>query len=361
MRASLTATTASGFSGNGALRLGAGLLLSAAVASAALGAAQLAWCREHGIGALTLAILFGIVVGNTVYPRLAPVAAPGIQFARQTLLRLGIVLYGFRLSFADLVQVGWAGMAVDVLVLASTFGLAAWVGIRVLKLEPETALLIGAGNAICGAAAIMATEPVVRARSEQAALAVAMVVVFGTLAMISYPALYHVLQACLPGAVTPQAFGIYAGSTVHEVAQVVAIGRTLGEEAAGAAIVAKMMRVMMLAPFLLVLAAYVARRDARGRRDPEARRERRIAIPWFAFLFIAVIALHSAAPLAALPARTLVAIDDALLATAMAALGCMTQIAGMRRAGAKCLALAAILFAWLVAGGAALNWAVLRY
>jgi uncharacterized integral membrane protein (TIGR00698 family) len=246
-------------------------------------------------------------------------------------------------------------------VLVSTFGRAAWIGVRVLKLERDTALLIGAGNAICGAAAIMATEPVLRARSEQAAVAVATVVLFGSLAMFSYPVLYRMLQAHWPEAVSAHAFGIYAGSTIHEVAQVMVAGRALGEDAAHAAVVAKMMRVMMLAPFLLLLSALVARTENSNADTNADHGASRIVIPWFAFLFIAVIVLHSFLHLPASFMRGISGLDDILLAMAMAALGFMTRIAAMRRAGPRCLALAALLFTWLTVGGAAINCLVLRY
>lgn len=343
--------------GNRLFRLAAGVALSLAVALLAITIGQAGWFRNHGIGVLTLAIIIGIVVGNTIYGRLAPAADAGVQFARQILLRTGIVLYGFRVSTTDLMQVGMGGALVDMLVLSSTFGLAAWVGVRVLKLERDTAMLIGAGSAICGAAAVMATEPVLRARSEQAAIAVATVVLFGTLAMFCYPALYHLVLDWQSTAVSAHAFGIYTGSTIHEVAQVMVAGKALGEDAAHAAVVTKMMRVMMLAPFLLLLSALVVRRQPQSTLTPGAQR---IVIPWFAFFFIIVIVLHSMLPISDMLLQTVTYIDDIFLATAMAALGFTTRVAAMRRAGGKCLVLAAVLFAWLIFGGAAINWIVLR-
>jgi uncharacterized integral membrane protein (TIGR00698 family) len=340
------------------LQLAAGIALSLAAALVAMAVGREPWMREHGIGVLTLAIVAGIAFGNTGYARVASAAEPGVQFARQTLLRVGIVLYGFRVSLADLAQVGAGGAIVDALVLASTFGLAAWFGVRILKLDRETALLVGAGNAICGAAAVMATGPVLRARSEQAAVAVATVVVFGTLAMFAYPALYGFLQAWHPDAVSSHAFGIYTGSTIHEVAQVVAAGRSLGEDGAHAAVVAKMIRVMMLAPFLLILSAVLARRPRGMPSSSDV--APRVVVPWFAFIFIAVIVLHSVAPVGEETLRRIATLDDLLLATAMAALGFTTRFAAIRRAGGRCLALAAVLFAWLTLGGAAINWLVLR-
>ncbi|MEG2030577.1 MAG: putative sulfate exporter family transporter, partial [Janthinobacterium sp.] len=233
-------------------RLLPGLLLSGLIAYAAIQLGKLDWMQNHGMSALTLAIMLGIVLGNSAYARLAPSCGAGVAFSKQTLLRLGIILYGFRLTFQDIGQVGLAGIAIDALVLTSTFGLAMFLGTRVFKLERNSAILIGAGSAICGAAAVMATEPVVKGRSEDVTVAVSTVVVFGTIAIFLYPLLYQLNLGWQVLGATPTAFGVYIGSTVHEVAQVVAAGKSIGQEAANAAVIAKMVRVMMLAPFLVI-------------------------------------------------------------------------------------------------------------
>ena len=155
---------------------------------------QIDWLQEHGLSALTLAIVLGMLVGNTVYPRIAAVSGPGVNLSKQNLLRLGIVLYGLRLTVQDIGHVGLAGVAVDALVLSSTFLLACWIGTRWLGLDRQSAMLIGAGSSICGAAAVMAAEPVVKARAEQVTVAVATVVVFGTLSIFLYPVLFQLNQ-----------------------------------------------------------------------------------------------------------------------------------------------------------------------
>ena len=170
-----------------ARRLLPGLCLSAALAAAAMALGRFDWLAAHGLSALTLAIVLGMLVGNTVYPRFAAASGPGVRVSKQQLLRVGIVLYGLRLTTQDMGQMGWTGVVVDALVLCSTFGLACWIGMRWLGLERETAMLIGAGSSICGAAAVLATEPVVKARAEQVTVAVATVVVFGTLSIFLYP------------------------------------------------------------------------------------------------------------------------------------------------------------------------------
>ncbi|WP_425254488.1 YeiH family protein [Janthinobacterium sp. NFX145] len=336
-------------------RLLPGLLLSGAIAYAAIALGKLEWMQSHGMSALTLAIMLGIVLGNSVYGRLAPTCGAGVAFSKQTLLRLGIILYGFRLTFQDIGQVGLAGIAIDALVLASTFGLAMFLGTKVFKLERNSAILIGAGSSICGAAAVMATEPVVKGRSEDVTVAVSTVVVFGTIAIFLYPLLYQLNQGWHLLGATPTAFGVYIGSTVHEVAQVVAAGKSIGQEAANAAVIAKMVRVMMLAPFLVILSAVLARGKSKGGNHDKSSK---LAIPWFAFIFIGAVAFNSLGLLPAGTVATITELDTVLLAMAMAALGLTTHMSAIRRAGIKPLLLAGLLFCWLIAGGAAINHVV---
>ena len=337
-----------------------GLVLSGALAGAGMALGRIGWLQDHGFSALTLAIVLGMIVGNTVYPlvpRLAAASGAGVNVSKQNLLRLGVVLYGLRLTVQDIGHVGIAGVAIDALVLGSTFALACFIGTRWLGLDRKTAMLIGAGSSICGAAAVMAAEPVVKARAEQVTVAVATVVVFGTLAIFLYPALFELNQhlALIPGGAN--GFGIYAGSTIHEVAQVVAAARSVGPDAANSAVIAKMVRVMMLAPFLVMLSAWLARDEKRHANTSTAtdQAKGKLAVPWFAFGFVAVVLFNSLQWLPASVVAVTTEIDTALLAMAMAALGLATHLGAIRKAGAKPLLLALILFGWLIVGGALIN------
>lgn len=342
-----------------------GLALSAAIALAAIRLGELPWLQAHGLSALIVAILLGIVLGNTVYPHIGAQCGPGVAAAKQTLLRAGIVVYGFRLTFHDVGHVGTAGIVIDALVLTSTFALSLFVGRRMLGLDRDTAVLIGAGSAICGAAAVMATEPIVKARAEKVTVAVSTVVVFGTLAIALYPLLYqwnlhwHPDWRLLP--TDASGFGIYIGSTVHEVAQVLAAARTIDPQAADSAVIAKLVRVMMLAPFLLALSLWM-RRDSSAVQQSDGHhpshrdgKAARVTIPWFAFAFLAVVGLNTVAPLSPALRADAIDIDTWLLTMAMAALGLTTHLSAIRRAGIKPLILAALLFGWLIAGGALIN------
>jgi uncharacterized integral membrane protein (TIGR00698 family) len=342
----------------GGSRYLSGVLLAAVLALAAIELAEVQWFQAHGISALTLAIVLGLLVGNTVYPRLAAASTCGITFSKQWLLRTGIVLYGLRLTFHDIAQVGLVGVLIDAIILSTTFALSCWMGTRVLGLDRKTAMLIGAGSSICGAAAVMAAEPVIRGRSDQVSIAVATVVVFGTLGMFLYPVMFEFAVSHHFFAFSQRAYGIYAGSTLHEVAQVVAAGRAVSESAADTAVITKMVRVMMLAPVLLALSAGLGRtRDSEVAEGAECGvpATRRVAIPWFALGFIAVIAVNS---LQVLPHAWVAAgihVDTAILAMAMAALGISTHLSAIKTAGLKPLALAAVLFVWLICGGFLVN------
>ena len=344
-----------------------GIALTGALAALGIVFGKVAWLQANGISALTLAIVLGILVGNTVYPYIASATAGGVVFSKQTLLRAGIILYGLRLTFQDIANVGVAGVAIDVVVLSSTFVLSWWAGTRIFGLDRRTAMLIGAGSSICGAAAVMAAEPVVRGRAEQVTVAVSTVVVFGTLDIFLYPAMYHLNAHYHLLAMSPTTYGIYAGSTIHEVAQVVAAGRAITVAAANTAVITKMVRVMMLAPFLIILSTYLAR--APGGEDGEApsgdvsrprvsQRPRRIVIPWFALGFVAVAGVNSLAVLPHAVVSTAVDVDTGLLAMAMAALGVTTHVSAIRTAGIKPLGLAALLLIWLIFGGVAINAAI---
>ncbi|WP_218803782.1 YeiH family protein [Klebsiella variicola] len=326
-----------------------GLALTAALTGAALWAGSFPAIAGAGFSALTLAILFGMVVGNTVYPKIWQPCDGGVIFAKQHLLRLGIILYGFRLTFAQIANVGVSGILIDVLTLSSTFFIACFLGQKVFGLDKHTSWLIGAGSSICGAAAVLATEPVVKAEASKVTVAVATVVIFGTIAIFLYPAMYPLLAHWF----TPETYGIYMGSTMHEVAQVVAAGHAVSPDAENAAVIAKMLRVMMLAPFLLFLAARVKQLTPAGNGEKS-----KITIPWFAIMFILVAVFNSFHLLPKAVVDMLVTLDTVLLAMAMAALGVTTHVSALKKAGAKPLLMALMLFVWLIVGGGAINVAI---
>lgn len=310
--------------------------------------------RIVGLSSLTLAILIGMVLGNTVYPNLAKRLSVGVAFAKGQILRLAIMFYGFKLTLTQVSSVGLSAVMSDALVLTSTFLITYWLGTKWLKVDKQTTLLIGAGASICGAAAVIAAEPVIKAEAHKVTIAVATVVVFGTIAMLLYPFLYHLgwLQPWL----NAQQYGIYTGATIHEVAQVVVAGNAVSPEVGDTAVVTKMIRVMMLAPFLLVLSFALTKTSSdNGEKPSFINRVQQVKVPWFAFIFILVVVLHTWIPMTASFEQSMVMLDDVLLTMAMFALGLTTHMSAIKQAGVKPLILGAIMFTWLIVGGGLIN------
>jgi len=313
---------------------GTALCLSAAVL--AWTAAALEWNRKLQLSPLTLAIVAGMMLGNTVPRGLLERLHPGLRFCQQKLLRLGIVLYGIRLTVGDISRLGPRALALDVTVITTVLLVGYWLGTRVFGMDRDTALLVSAGSGICGAAAVLATDRVIESQSHKVSVAVATVVVFGTAAMFLYPLLYPLTGF------TERQFGIYTGATVHEVAQALAAGRAVSQAASDTAVITKMLRVLLLAPVLVVVSRL--RRGATGA-------SRKIGFPWFVFWFAAVIVAQSLVRLPGAARAHLIDFDTVLLSSAMFALGLATRWQQMKQAGTRPLLLASVIFAGLVAGG----------
>lgn len=320
-----------------------GILFVSLFAMSATYLSSFAVFKNLAISPLIIGIVLGMVYANTLRNRLPQEWVPGIIFSTKTLLRAGIILYGFKVTFQNIESVGIAGIVTSVSVVASTFIIGYIVGTKILKLDRDTTILTTAGSSICGAAAVLATEPVVKGEPYKSAIAVSTVIIFGTIAMFLYPFLYK--AGLIP--LTPQDMGIYIGGTVHEVAHVVAAGNAIGPETAKTAVIVKMIRVMMIAPFLLILGFWLSKTA----KNVGVKEKTKIAIPWFAIYFILVAGFNSFNLLPSSLVGDISSIDTFLLTMAMTALGMETNKDKFKNTGLKPIYLASILFIWLIFGG----------
>lgn len=304
-------------------RLLPGVVLCAAIAGAALAIRQL-----PGVGLLSPLIL-SIVIGMTLHNVIGThrLAKAGVVFTMRRILRLAIVLLGLQLTLGQVVSVGALGIAVIALALVATFVFTKAAG-RVLGVDRGLAELIGAGTAICGASAVIACNTVTRAHDEDVAYAVACVTVFGSLAMFTYPAL------AAPLGLGPDLFGLWAGASIHEVAQVVAAGYQQGDAAGEAATIAKLSRVMMLAPLVLGLAMLVRTRGAAEGAS--------VPTPWFVLGFIVMMLVASVVPLQGELRTQVVTTTTFLLSMALAAMGLETDLRKLKAKGLRPLLLGAL-------------------
>ncbi|MDE7378452.1 MAG: YeiH family protein [Paraprevotella sp.] len=339
-----------------------GVLLIMGFSFAAFYIADFAWVKQLSFSPLIVGILIGILYANSLRNHLPETWVPGIKLCTKQILRTGIVLYGFKLTLQDVAAVGPAALFVDTIIVCGTIGLGLLLA-RLLKIDGETALMTSTGSAICGAAAVLGAEPVVRCPAHKTAVAVSTVVIFGTLSMFVYPILF---RSGALYALDNMGVAIYTGSTLHEVAHVVGAGNAMDPDGllgiSNNATIVKMIRVMMLAPVLVIM-SFVLSRLRKGTPSGGQARKNRITIPWFAFGFLAVILLNSAlihllrdggeslqAGYAEFRANVS-GLDTFLLTMAMTALGAETSMDKFKQAGAKPFVLAGLLYLWLLLGG----------
>jgi len=331
-----------------------GILFVSIFAAAATFISELSAIKALGLSPLVIGIVIGIFYSNTLNNQTPRAWQSGITFSAKKILRVAIVFYGFRITFGEIADVGMDGFLVSLIMLTSTLILGSWLGYKIFKMDKDTSILTASGASVCGAAAVLATEPVLKAQEHKTSIAVSMVVLFGTISMFLYPLLYTTIFEDATGFLhmNTREFGIYVGGTIHEVAQVVAVPASIpnaSEEMANTAVIVKMTRVIMIAPMLIILGLYLTW-SARST-DTTSSKKMKLVIPWFAVYFIVVSGFNS---LHLIPQNIVDVINDIdtfLLTMAMTALGMGTVFSKFKGLGLAPVYTASAMFAWLVIGG----------
>lgn len=297
--------------------------------------------KAININSLTFAIIIGMIIGNLFLRFIPKKMRYGISFSSKKILRLAVVLYGFRITFQQILAVGGQGLIADICTLTTTYLLGYYIGTRLFKLDKDLCMLTAIGSSVCGAAAVLGTDSMLKAKPHKVALAVSTVVLFGTIAMFLYPVLYSF------GILPENIFGIYIGSTVHEVAQVVAAGSAISPMVTDTAIIVKLTRVMMLVPYLFLLGFYLSKKNhVECAKTP---------IPWFVILFVVMCGINSLHFIPSVIVNGIIELDVILLTLAMFALGVETNFEKIKGLGLKPILLALIMFIWLVTFGFVVN------
>lgn len=315
-----------------------GLALTFAVAGVGLALNRLPYMAA--LSPLILSITLGMALHNGVGTPAR--CRAGVKFALRRILRFAIMLLGFQLTLEQVMAVGGAGLGVVVASLAATFGFTVWLGRR-LGVDAKLSQLIAAGTSICGASAVIAANTVTEGSDEDVAYAVACVTVFGSLAMLLCPALSGLLH------LDPRALGLWAGASIHEIAQVVAAAFQNSKEAGELATIAKLSRVMLLAPVVILLGLAASRTHRRGHGEDGAAPRGAAPFPWFVIGFLAVIGFNSLDLLPQGQRAMLVQGTTFLLSVALAAMGLETDMQKLRAEGLRPLLLGA--GAWLFIAG----------
>jgi uncharacterized integral membrane protein (TIGR00698 family) len=273
---------------------------------------------------VTIAILIGLVVGRLPAIRTAGLG-PGLKFAAERLLRLGIVLLGAKLSVQQVAGIGLPAAAIIAVTMAAALTIVLVLS-RLARVDSRLAVLLAVGAAVCGNSAVVATAPVISARARDVAYAVATITLFGTIAVFVYPLIGH--TARLGDAV----FGLWAGIAINDTSQVVAASAAYSPGAFEVATVVKLIRNTLMAPLLVAIAWTWNRRTGSS---GDTRAGLRRSVPLFVLGFLALSALRSSGLVDAGLATTLETMARALILVALSAVGLNVRIEELRLVGPR--------------------------
>jgi uncharacterized integral membrane protein (TIGR00698 family) len=277
------------------------------------------------VSPLILAVVIGAMWRNLI--GLSPDARAAAKLATRPVLRLAIVLLGFQITFTQLLGIGLKGLSLTLAIVALTFIMTECAG-RIIGVDAKLTQLIASGTAICGASAIVATNIVTKASDSDVAYAISCITLFGTTGIFVYPLLLQIFG------LSPEAYGIWVGASIHEVGQVVAAGYQAGTEAGDIALITKLARVLALGPMILLLGLYANRLLQTRTASTDAP-----AVPGFVLGFCAAVVLASTFDISQ-SIKSLVANSANLLLTiALTAIGLETQFSELRARGLRPLIL----------------------
>lgn len=326
-----------------AIAPGLGLTLALALVATALG--HLA----PVIGAPVFAVVLGIIIASlrTVPERLRP----GLRFAGRTVLQSSVVVLGLGLSYREVLSTGGSSLPV---LFGSLF--VALVGApiigRALGIGRDLRTLIGVGTGICGASAIAATDAVIGAAAVDVSYAIATIFTFNVVAVLSFPALGHLLH------LSPHGFGLWAGTAINDLSSVVAASSIFGHGATSTAVVVKLTRTLMIIPISVALGIARARSAETvhgGHGRTFSFRLLRGAFPIFIGWFLVAVGANTLGMIPASWHSAISTIAQVLITIALSAIGLSTRARDMVQSGLRPLALGAIL--WLLVGTSSIGLA----
>ncbi|MEI8388301.1 MAG: YeiH family protein [bacterium] len=306
-----------------------GLILVAVLTTLAVYIQNIPLVKSLSLSAIIIAILLGMLIKNTIGTK--EIMNEGIKLCSKKVLRLAIILLGFKLSLLEVSKLGFKAAIIILIITSATLIFTRYLG-KKLNISRSLSILIGAGTSICGASAIVAVNAVTKSENEEdVAFAVGIVTIFGTVFMLFYPVLFHVFH------INTIFYSLWAGSSIHEVAQVVAAGFAASNQAGTFATVVKLTRVLLIVPVTILLSIRESKR-----KNSDKFSFKNITIPWFVLMFLGVIIINSLNIIPQNISKSLINIDNYLMTAAMIGLGLETSLSGMKKTGLKPIYLGAI-------------------
>ncbi|MCG7381564.1 YeiH family protein [Paenibacillus sp. ACRRY] len=286
----------------------------------------------HIMGQLVLAILFGMIW--RAVRKVPDHMVSGISFSAKKLLRYGIILLGMRLNLKDILHAGPKVVLISFLNITITIFVVYGIA-KFFNVEKRLGLLTACGTAICGAAAVVAIAPQIKAKDEETAIGAATVAILGTIFTMVYTLLYPFLQLSASG------YGVFSGATLHEIAHVIAAAEPVGQDAVDLAVIVKLTRVAMLVPVAILIGFWTNRLD-RSKNSGNSKLNKRslksLPIPWFIFGFLMMSALNTLQVIPSGLTNLIILAAYMLIAMAMAGLGLSVDTVTFRQLGLKAFA-----------------------
>ncbi|MFE8699533.1 YeiH family protein [Cytobacillus sp. FJAT-54145] len=273
-------------------------------------------------GSILFAITIGIFLNNTVGIRSS--YHIGIQIVLKKILKLAIILLGLGLNLQMIIKVGQQSLLIILTSVILGILLTVWFG-RLLKLDRTLTLMIGVGTSICGATAISCVKGILDAKDDETAYAISTIVVFNLIAFFSYPLIGHLFQF------NATAFGIWAGTAVHDTSTAVAVGYAYGNEAGEVSTTVKLARTLFILPIMLVLPLLM-----RGKTQPTSMKgSLKQAFPWFILWFLLMSVLNTVGIIPESIAQLSNDIAKFLIIMVMAAVGLQVNVKQFASLGLK--------------------------
>lgn len=314
--------------------LGIGFIAIIAILSFII--ANTSYIKNMHISVLIIGICLGVIC-SFIFLRYKQSLESGINYSAKRFLRIGIVLFGFNISLAGIASLGFEGIFLAFIIVGVIFISGYFIGTRILKLDREISMLISIGNAVCGAAAILALESVIKSKSYKSVAAIASIVIFGLFGMFLFPILIN--STIIPLDDTQK--GLFLGAVLQEVANVVgAAGGIISSNNQAileSAIIIKMTRVILLVPLLLIISFF----------NSKGSKKEKIYIPWFAIFFLFAIIINSTIEIPKDLLQIIKTISNIFLVFAMIALGLQIDFKKIREMGLKIFILSIVLFIFL--------------
>ncbi|MCM0599376.1 YeiH family protein [Periweissella fabalis] len=239
------------------------------------------------LGAESIAMLLGIILGNTVFTNKR--FAPGMKWAEKYPIEIGIALLGLTVTFKTIENLGINGIAFILIQMFLTIAVVLFMGERLFKVSSESAMLMGAGNAVCGSSAIAAVAPVIGADDDQRRTTVATVSLTGVLLLLVLPLLGpHLIGH------NNVLLGALVGGTVQSVGQVVGTAALINPTVVTYATIFKMLRIIMLTVVVLVFARMAQKKASNSKIMNQAKK---FNVPWFIIVFVVFLLINSFLPL----------------------------------------------------------------